>query len=140
MSNILHIILAQNSFKKDVQGKPLRRRFTLTAWNAIPSMFHGKNKVPKQGWVQVTESIPEEAAAIINTKVTESISEEAAAIINTKVTESISEEAAAITPLEKMKGAELLEYIAKNGIEIENAESLTKSQLINEIRKVSAHN
>jgi hypothetical protein len=112
-----HSILAQRTENSNTQ----RRRFTLSAWAAIPWKKVGENRIPKQGWVQITETIPQEAKEIMEKK---------EAPKPKKI-------APVIKPIEELSGKELLDYVAANNIEIENADSLTKSQLINEIRKIS---
>jgi hypothetical protein len=110
----------------------------LESWAVIPKMNIGKNVIPKQGWVQISDNVPEEAAAIIAKQAMKG-SEKS---IEDKPLEAMKDNVISTDnkPLEAMKGNELLHYIRKNNIKIEKPESLTQTQLINEIRKVSAHN
>lgn len=115
-----HSILAQ----RNQNGKIEKRRFTISAWNAIPWMKIGENRIPKQGWVQISEEIPDEAKEILEKK--EAPKKE------------VKKAAPVAKAIEDMSGKELVDYITANNLEIENVDSLTKSQLIDEIRKISS--
>ena len=117
-----HTILARHLWKTDKNGKPLTRYFTPTGWAVLPSVFHGKKPIPKSGWVQTSENIPQEAKEAMETKEIKKAPKADKPVLVDK-------------PIEAMSGKELLDYAVKNDLTIENPESLTKSQLL---EKVSA--
>jgi hypothetical protein len=109
-----HLISAQ----KIINGKKVVRKFTLTAWNAMPSLKVGNSIYKNSGWIQITEKeVPEEVKEIEVKKIKKEVPDK---------------------PIEAMSGKELLLYIQEKGLKIEGFDTMTKAELVDAICKIQA--